>query len=127
MDVFLVRQPLAEGETEAARELFSRLDESPPAGVTDVLRAETVHTETAFLERREDGDYVCYYIEAEDGATVRDVFEGLLADPASAVDAGDELGEFVEAFQSVVAGPPELVAAERLYHLVDPDRSGGEE
>ncbi len=117
-DVFLVRQPIAPGKTDAARELFSRVDDHP-GGVTDVLEAETVVTESAFLETGEDGDAILYYIEAEDGATVKAVFEDLMADPGT-VD--EDARALVEAFEEVVAGEPELVEAETLYHLVNPAR-----
>lgn len=117
-DVFLVRQPLAPGATEAARDLFSGLDDRS-RDVREVLEAETVVTESAFLEEGEEGDAILFYIEAADGATVKEVFDDLVADPGA---AGGEAADLVEGFAEVAAGEPELVDAETLYHLTNPAR-----
>lgn len=117
-DVFLVRHQIAPGKTEEARELFARLDD-PPEGAMDVLDAETVYTESAFLETGPDGDAILYYIEAEDGATVYDVFQDLMDAPE---DVAPEMAAFVEQFESVVTGEPTVVDVELLYHVVNPDR-----
>lgn len=118
-DAILVEQALEPGAVERARQLFAeigqRADSEP---VVDVLRKEGVYTESAFLQHREDGDYVLYYIEAEDGEQVKDVFDALIDDPESETD----LAEFVRAFDAVTASEPELADAEPLYHLVNPER-----
>lgn len=117
-DVFLVRHEIAPGETEAVREFFAEIDANPGA-VLDVLEAETVYTESAFLEQGDEADHILYYIEAADGATVYDVFQELVGDPES---VGEGHAGFVETFESLVTGEPELVAVDRLYHLVNPAR-----
>lgn len=117
-DVFLVRQEIAPGKTEDAKAFFDSIDRDPEA-VLDVLDEETVYTESAFLERGEDADHILFYIEASDGATVRDVFQELMAEPDS---IGDGYEAFVAEFGSLVNGEPELVDVDLLYHLVNPER-----
>ncbi|WP_135828401.1 DUF6176 family protein [Halorussus halobius] len=119
-DAILVEQALEPGRVDRARELFAEIDRmADDQAVVDVLRSEGVHTESAFLQHREDGDYVLYYIEAEDGEQVKDVFDALVDDPEGETDG---LAEFVRAFDAVTAGEPQLADAEPLYHLVDPER-----
>ena len=58
-------QKLHPGGAEAFRERFDRT----PAEKTDMydqLRDEGIHVEAVFIEEREDGDYLLYYIEADD-------------------------------------------------------------
>ncbi len=79
----------------------------------DIIDREGVHTESAFVWSHEGTDYILTYIEAEDTERVKEVYDAEMA-------AADHA--FIEAFQSVVAGPPEPLDAEPLYHLVHPDR-----
>ena len=117
-DVFLVRQPLDPEKLEEAREFFTSIDDDP-SRVMDVLEAETVYTESAFLEEGEDGPAVLYYIEARDGATVEDVFQDVMAEPES---MSEEIAELARSFEAVVDGEPERLDVELLYHLVNPER-----
>ncbi|WP_336360212.1 hypothetical protein [Haladaptatus sp. ZSTT2] len=83
-----------------------------------ILDAEGVHTESAFLRTDADGDFVTYYIEAEEGATVYDVFKQVTENPD---ELSDELAAFVAEFNDVMDGDPYLVESEVLYHLVNPE------
>jgi hypothetical protein len=119
-DALLVNQRIAPGETERAKALLSQFDDPAYAdAVLAILDAEGVHTESAFLRTDEDGDYVTYYIEAEDGATVYDVFKNVTENPD---ELSDELAAFVAEFNAVMDGDPYLVESEVLYHLVNPGR-----
>lgn len=121
VDTILVKQRIEPGMTDRAAALLEMVD-GDDATVLDVLGREGVHTETAFLKRGGDGDdFVLYYIEAEDGARVKDVFDAITADPDA---EEDELGEFLREFDEVMAGEPFLADFEPLYHLVRSDRSG---
>lgn len=120
-DVILVEQALEPGEIERAKSLFEGIGRTGDSeGVVAVLQKEGVYTESAFLQRRDDGHYVLYYIEAEDGQRVKDVFDGILADPEGETEG---LTEFIREFEAVTAGDPQLADAELLYHLVNPERA----
>lgn len=124
VDTILVEQEVEAGETERARALFESInqpDEFETDAIGEVLRKEGVYTESAFLQHREGGDYVLYYIEAEDGTQVRDVFEDIRANPKSETDG---LESFLAEFEAVMAGTPTLVDVELLYHVTDPERPG---
>ena len=119
VDTILVEQRIEPGMTERAAALLEMIDGDDDA-VLDVLRREGVHTETAFLKRGDDGgDFVLYYIEAENGERVKDVFDAITADPGA---EDDELAQFLREFDEVMAGEPFLADFEPLYHLVNPNR-----
>ncbi|WP_338729953.1 DUF6176 family protein [Haladaptatus sp. DJG-WS-42] len=119
-DVLLVNQRIAPGKTERAKALLSQMDDPEYADAAlAILDAEGVHTESAFLRRGDDGDYVTYYIEAEDGATVYDVFKHVTEHPD---ELPNEMGAFVAEFNAVMDGDPYLVDSDVLYHLVNPER-----
>lgn len=119
-DAILVKQKIAPGKTERARKLFRKFEQLKRADAAqDVLQKEGVYTESAFLQQTEDGDYVLYYIEAEDGKEVYDVYQDIMADPEG---EGEGLEESLEEFQEVVAGDPFVADVEFLYHLTTPDR-----
>ncbi|MFC7046385.1 DUF6176 family protein [Halobacteriaceae archaeon GCM10025711] len=114
VDVVLVRQPIEPGETERARELLSGArDALGDDEVVGLIQREGVYTESAFLEETDDGDYVVYYIEAEDGERVYEVFQDIVDDP------DDEL---IREFTEVMAGEPTVADVDLLYHLVNPER-----
>ncbi|WP_332897226.1 DUF6176 family protein [Haladaptatus sp. CMSO5] len=116
----LVNQRIAPGQTERAKALLSQFDNPEYAdAVLAILDAEGVHTESAFLRTDEDGDFVTYYIEAEDRATVYDVFKQVTENPD---ELSDEMAAFLTEFNDVMDGDPYLVESEVLYHLVNPER-----
>ncbi|WP_135822407.1 DUF6176 family protein [Halostella litorea] len=119
-DAFLVKQRIEPGKTERAKEVFRSVGEIKSSDAAqNVLKKEGVHTESAFLQRTDDGEYVLYYIEAEDGGEVYDVYQEVMADPGGEAEG---LEEFLEEFQDVVAGDPFVADVEFLYHVTTPDR-----
>lgn len=111
-DVVLTRQRVEDGKTEKLRdwceELANRSDE-----VRETLRDEGMYTETAFLERTEDGHYLYYYMEAEDVPAALQAFG----------ESDHDVDREHEATMSdVVAESPALDEFEVLYHAVNPDR-----
>jgi hypothetical protein len=114
MDTVLTKQPIAEGQTERARALLEDLrgvDDEDAA--MDIVDREGVYTESAFLWTHEGTDFILTYIEAADAARVEEVY-------AEEMETADHA--FVEAFLEVVAGPPEPLDADPLYHVVHPER-----
>jgi len=93
---------------EWVEEVTSRRDEA-----VETLQAENVYSETAFLESRADGDYVCFYMEAEDVEAAAEAFE------ASTHDLDQQ---FKQLLNDVVAENQPDEAIEPLYHVANPDR-----
>lgn len=58
-------QRLKPGGADAFRERFDRTA-AEKADMYDQLRSEGIHVEAVYLEERADGDYLLYYIEADD-------------------------------------------------------------
>ncbi|MFC6730950.1 MULTISPECIES: DUF6176 family protein [unclassified Haladaptatus] len=120
VDVLLVNQRIADGNVDRAKALLSQLDDPETLDAAlAILDAEGVHTESAFLRHDDEGPFVTYYIEAEDGATVYDVFKHVTENPEA---QPDEMAAFIEEFNAVMDGDPYLVESEVLYHLVNPER-----
>ena len=114
METFLTRQPLADGETDRARELLGDLrGVGDEAAAMDIVDREGVYVESAFLWTDEGADYLLTYFEAEDAERVEQVYE-------AEMEAAEH--EFVERFTEVVAGPPELLEVEPLYRIARPGR-----
>lgn len=111
-DVVLTRQRVADGKTDELRKWCAEL-----ADRTEEVRAtlcdEEMFTESAFLERTDDGDYLYYYMEAEDVPAALDAF--------AASDHGIDR-EHRERMGDVVAEDPTLDEFEVLYHVSNPDR-----
>lgn len=119
-DVILVKQKIKSGQTERAKALFKEIGQMRNTDAAlEVLKKEGVYTESAFLQQTDEGDYILYYIEAEDGEQVYDVYKDIMADPKG---EAEELEEFLTEFQEVMAGEPYVAEVEPLYHLVNPDR-----
>lgn len=120
-DTILVKQKIVPGKTEQAKALFTEMGQmrnSPEA--IELLKKEGVYTETAFLQQTEEGDFVLYYIEAEDGEQVYEIYRDIVADPE---EEAEGLEEFIHEFNSVMDGEPFVADVEPLYHVVNPDRS----
>lgn len=111
-DVVLTRQRVTEGKTDELREWCAELADREDE-VRATLRDEGMYTESAFLERTDDGDYLYYYMEAENLPAALDAFESSDHD----VDR-----EHRETMADVVAEDPALDEFELLYHVTNPDR-----
>lgn len=111
-DVQLIRYRLEPGKKdrlyEWTKEVESRRDEA-----VETLRDENVFSEAAFFESREDGDYVSFYVEAEDIETATRAFENSSHD----IDR-----EFKNLLREVVAEDQPDERIELLYHLANPER-----
>jgi hypothetical protein len=111
-EVQLLRYRLKEGKRdqlyEWMEEVNSRRDEA-----LDTLQAEGVYSEAAFLESRDDGEYLTFYLEAEDLEGAAEAFE----------TSTHDLDQQFEQLLSDVAAPEHPDEdIEPLYHLVNPDR-----
>jgi predicted RNase H-like HicB family nuclease len=84
--------------------------------VVKTFQSEGLETEAAFLEHADDGDYLVYFMEAED---LREVY-GSFGDSEHDIDE-----EHKEVMENVLEDSEESGARnyELLYHMVNPDRS----
>ena len=122
-DVILVRHDIEQGKTDRAIALFEEMAQmDDEAAAVEVLQKEGVYTESAFVHHAEDddSDSILYYIEAEDGQQVYDVFKRIEADPEAEAEG---VSEYVRELADVMDGDP-YVAEEFdvLYHFVNPER-----
>lgn len=119
-DVILLKQEIVPGKTEQAKALFKEMSQLRGTDeAIEVLKKEGVYTESAFLQQTDGGDFILYYIEAEDGEQVYEIYRDIVADPE---EEAEGLEEFIHEFNSVVAGEPFLAEVDPLYHLVNPER-----
>lgn len=111
-DVVLTRNRIAPGKTERLREwmaeIRSREDEA-----LETLEREGMHEEAAFLERTDDGDYLVYYMKADDIDEVYESFESSQYD----IDR-----EHREVMDEVLVGEDDDRSIDLLYHLSNPAR-----
>lgn len=114
VDVVLTRQEIRDGTVRELREWCHQLtmrDEE----VRETLRNERMYTESAFLHRAADGDYLYYYMEAED------IEDALASFAASDRDVDREHASIMN---DVVSEGPSIGEFELLYHAVGPERDG---
>ncbi|WP_049907350.1 DUF6176 family protein [Haloferax elongans] len=111
-EVQFLRYRLKDGQRDRLYEwmeaVTSRRDEA-----LATLQDENVYSEAAFLESRPDGEYVCFYMEAEDLEAAAAAFEASPHD----IDR-----QFKQLLSEVVAEEQPDEEIEPLYHLVNPDR-----
>ena len=73
-DVVLVKNRIKPGKIDRLREWMEEIKSHPNEAI-ETLQYERMLSEAAFLEQRVDGDYLLYYMEAEDLNHVFDAFE----------------------------------------------------
>jgi hypothetical protein len=108
----LIRYRLKPGKREQLYEWMETVETRRDEAI-ETLQTEGVFTEAAFLESRDDGDYVSFYMEAEDLEEATNAFE----------QSSHELDrELKQLLQEVVAEQQPTENIEALYHLANPDR-----
>jgi len=80
-------QEIEEGKTDEVREWFQEWQDVE-TDLHDALREEGIWVESVFIHSRDDGDYLHYYIEANDVEEMLETFE--------ASDAYDEFKDFID-------------------------------
>ena len=112
VDVVLSKQKLADGKTERLREWADEVRNRSDEAV-ETLRDEGMHSETAFVEHTDDGDFLVYYMKADD---IDAVYE-------AAEDSSHDIDEDHErVLMDVLEDGEEVGDYEFLYHLENPDR-----
>lgn len=111
-DVVLVKRRIKPGKTDSLREWMEEITSHCDEAI-ETLQHERMLSETAFLEQRDDGDYLLYYMEAED---LDHVFESFESSPYE-IDH-----EHQAVLDEVLADDQPDQDIEPLYHLANPDR-----
>ncbi|WP_459192176.1 DUF6176 family protein [Halosimplex sp. J119] len=111
-DVVMVKQRVQEDKVDRLKEWMAEVRDRRNEA-EETLRDEGMLTESAFLERTDDGPYLVYYMEAEDIDRVWDQYE----------DSNHDIDrEHKRVMQEVLEDDRNVGEFEPLYHLTNPDR-----
>jgi hypothetical protein len=116
-EIFLRKQQIQPGKTD---ELKSKLNdlraaaEGDPAGVQSIWEAETLRTLSLFIESTEQGDYLLWYIEADD---MEQLIQARAESSHPIHDLEDEL------MAETLVSPEDVGDTEPLLHAIHPGRS----
>ncbi len=108
----MIKQRVQEDKVDRLREWMAEVRDRRDEAET-TLRDEGMQTESAFLERTEDGPHLVYYMEAEDIDRVWDQYEN------SDHDIDREHKQIVA---EVLVDGHDVGEHELLYHLTSPER-----
>jgi hypothetical protein len=112
-DIVLRKQKIANGETQQLREWMDEVNEREEEAV-GTLKSEGVHSETAFIEHTDEGDFLVYYMKADDMEQVSESF----ADSSREIDE-----EHKRVMDDVLENGENVGDFELLYHLDNPEHS----
>lgn len=110
-DVLLSRQEIVPGEADTLREWFAGEAENKDA-VRAALRDEGVYVESVFIHSTDDGEYLLYYIEADDfDAAIEEFLES----------EHENIQQYQEVVEQTLVGGLDAYHADRsdlLFHAV---------
>lgn len=107
VDVVLTKQRIEPGETDRLREWCTEIRERETEALA-TLEAEGMHEEAAFVESDDEGDYLVYFMKADDIDAVYEAFE-------ESDHAIDEAHKAV--MRDVLVSGENVGEYELLYHL----------
>ncbi|ELZ96493.1 hypothetical protein C440_05078 [Haloferax mucosum ATCC BAA-1512] len=110
-DIVLTRQKVSDGKVPRLKEWMSEIQNREDEAI-ETLKGG-MHAETAFLEHTEDGDFLVYYMKADDIEQAYKAFE----------DSPHEIDKEHKAVMRDVLETGENVGDfELLYHLSNPEQ-----
>lgn len=109
-DVVLTKQRIEPGKTERLREWMAEIRQREEEA-RETHENEEMAAEAAFLEETEDGDFLIYYMEAEDIEHAAEAFN----DSTHEIDA-----EHKAVMDNVLEDPTDVGDFELFYHLRNP-------
>lgn len=112
-DVVLSKQQIADGKTERLEEWAREIREREEEAV-ETLREEGMHAETAFVEHTDEGDFLVYYMKADDIERVYEAYEN----SSHAIDR-----EHKRVMREVLEDGENVGDYDLLYHLDNPEQS----
>jgi hypothetical protein len=111
-DVLLSKQKIKSGKTARLKEWMAEIQTREDEAI-ETLKHEGMHSEAAFLQRTEDGDFLVYYMEADDMDHVFEAYK----------QSDHEIDhEHREVLEDVLEDGSDVDNYELLYHLTNPDR-----
>jgi hypothetical protein len=111
-DVALVKQKIEDGKESRLREWMAEVREREEEAL-ETLENEGMHSESAFVEHTDDGDFLIYYLKADDVDRALEAHE----------ESSHELDEqHRRVMDEVIEGGSDTGEYELLYHLENPQR-----
>ncbi|WP_435358342.1 DUF6176 family protein [Haloarchaeobius sp. DFWS5] len=111
-DVVLTKQRIEPGKTDHLREWTQEIQDREDEAL-ETLEQEGMHHEAAFVEHTDDGDFLVYFMQADDMDRVFDAF----AESDHPIDA-----EHKEVMREVLVDGENVGDYELLYQLSNPNR-----
>lgn len=111
-EIMLMKQKIEEGKMARLKEWMAEIRDREDEAIA-TLENEGMHSETAFIEQTDDGDYLIYYMKADDIDGVFEAFEQSSHD----IDI-----EHQQVMKEVLESPENVGEYELLYHLENPNR-----
>ncbi|EMA17039.1 DUF6176 family protein [Haloarcula amylolytica] len=111
-DVVLTKQKIEGGKTAQLKEWMDEVCEREDEAI-ETLKSEGMHSETAFIEHTAKGDFLVYYMRADDMEQVFESFEESTHDI-------DE--EHKQVMHEVLESGENIGDYELLYHIDNPER-----
>lgn len=112
VDVVLTKQRIESGKVSRLKEWTEEIRQREDEAVA-TLKNEGMHSESAFIESTDDGDFLVYYMEAEDIEQVYSAFE----ESEHEIDR-----EHAEVMRDVLEDGSSDSEFELLYHMENPER-----
>ncbi|PSQ44145.1 hypothetical protein BRD14_01760 [Halobacteriales archaeon SW_5_68_122] len=112
-DIVLTKQKIENGETQQLREWMDEVSEREEEAI-ETLKSEGMHSETTFIEHTDEGDFLVYYMKADDMKQVSESF----ADSSHEIDE-----EHKRMMDNVLESGENVGDYELLYHLDNPEHS----
>jgi hypothetical protein len=113
VDVIMTKDEIESGRVPQLKEWMEEIRHRENEAIA-TLQNEGVYTESAFIESTADGDFLVYYMEAEDIEQVFSAFEN----SEHEIDR-----EHAEVMRDVLEEGSNDSEFELLYHMVNPERS----
>jgi len=111
-DVVLTKQKVESGKTEQLREWMDEIRQREDEA-RETHENEGMISEAAFLEQTDDGDFLIYYMEAEDMEYAYEAF----GDSTHDIDA-----EHKAVMNDVLEDDPNVGGFELFYHFRNPNQ-----
>ncbi|WP_132058499.1 DUF6176 family protein [Halorussus amylolyticus] len=111
VDVVLLKQKIEAEKTQRLEEWAQEVRDREAEAV-ETLRNEGVYAETAFVEHTDEGDFLVYYMKAEDIQRVYEAYE----ESSHAIDK-----EHQQVMLDVLENGENVGDYDLLYHLDNPE------
>ena len=110
-EIVLTKQKIEDGKTQRLKEWMDEICEREEEAI-ETLKNEGMHSETAFIEHTDEGDFLLYYMKANDIEQVFESFEN----SSHEIDK-----EHKQVMNDVLESGENVSDYEVLYHLDNPE------